>query len=350
MAGGTGGHVYPALAVAKALRDKGYEPIWLGTDKGLEAKVVPNDDIQLEIIKITGLRGKKLQRLLIMPWLLLKSFIQVNKLYKVHKPVLAVGFGGYVAGPGGAVAVLKRVPLVLHEQNTVPGFTNKVLSKFAKKVCASFPNSFPGDKVIVTGNPVREDILKIEKSFENPENKPLKILVLGGSQGAEAINQVVPEAISLIAQPVKIWHQAGLAKYKKTQETYKKHQVTARVVPFIKTMSQAYEWADLVIARSGATTIAELAAVGAPSILIPYPYAVDDHQTTNAEYLAKQGGAVIMPQNTLNSAKLAEKISIFAENRSYLDEMSKKTKQLGMRDATRNVIEVCLESTSKQKE
>jgi len=283
-----------------------------------------------------------------MPWLLLKSLFQVIKIYKKHRPVLVVGFGGYVAGPGGIIAALKRIPLIIHEQNTIPGTTNKILSRFAYKVCASFPDSFPGDKVIVTGNPIREDILQVQKSFANAEDKPLKILVLGGSQGAEAINKFMPEATSRLSDAVKIWHQAGVDKYKKTQEIYKNHKVTARVVPFIKTMSQAYEWADLVVARAGATTVAELAAIGCPSILIPYPHAVDDHQTINAKYLANNDGAVIMPQNTLNAAKLAEQISIFAKNRSYLEEMSKKVKRLGQGNATRNVIEVCLEAI-KQK-
>jgi len=344
MSGSTGGHVYPALAVAKKLRDLGYEPVWLGTDKGLEAKVVPDADILLEVITISALRGKKITAIWQLPLQMIKAIKQVFKLYKKHQPALTIGFGGYVSGPGGIAALIKRIPLVLHEQNTTPGMTNKYLAKYAKAVCASFPDSFPGRNVVVTGNPVREEILSVKKNFHDRQTMPLNILVLGGSQGAKAINEIVPDAINLIGQPVKIWHQAGIDKYKKTTLLYKEKHITARVVPFIKNISKAYDWADLVIARAGAMTVAELAAVGLPSILIPYPYAVDDHQTTNANYLAHVGGAVIMQQDDLDAQKLATEISTFAENRTYLYDMSEKLTNLGMRNATEDVVKICLEN------
>ena len=344
LAGGTGGHVYPALAVAMQLRAQGFEPVWLGTTQGLEAKVVPNEGIKFEAINISGLRGKKFAKIFNLPLQLFSAIRQSMKLIKQHKPVLVIGFGGYVAGPGCIAAVLKKIPLVLHEQNTRPGMTNKYMAKFAKKVCSSFPNSFPGKNVIITGNPVREDILAINKVKAAEQDKPLKILVLGGSQGAQAINAIMPEVIAKLPEPVKVWHQAGLKNFKQTSKLYQDLNITVRVVPFIKTMSKAYEWADLVIARAGATTVAELAIARCPSILIPYPHATDDHQTTNAKYLANQHGAVIMPQVTLQVSDLTEKISSFLKNRTYLSEMTENLTSLGMRNATRDIVKICLEN------
>lgn len=351
LAGGTGGHVFPALAVAMELQAQGYDIIWLGTEQGLEANVVPAAGLRLEMIKISGFRGKQITRVLTLPWLLLKAIKQVSKLYSVHQPVLVIGFGGYVSGPGSLAALCKRVPLVLHEQNAIPGTTNRVLAKFARRVCQSFPHAFKkGIHAITTGNPVRPEILAIHKSLEAQTQAPLKLLVLGGSQGAKAINEVIPAALKLADVPFKVWHQAGVSKYKETQAFYVENQVDGRVVPFIKNMAQAYEWADLVIARAGATTVAELSIAGCASILIPLPHAVDDHQTKNANYLANQGAAVIMPQSTLSAQNLAQIMSKFAKDRTYLIEVANKAKQLGKRNATQDVIKVCLEALEQEQE
>lgn len=343
MAGGTGGHVYPALAVAKGLKAQGYTPVWLGTASALESWVVPAEGFILETIKISGLRGKKIKRLLSFPKQFYQAFLQVLKLYKKYKPVLAVGFGGYVAGPGGIVAWLKSVPLVLHEQNTVAGITNKILSRFADKVCQSFSHTFKTEKVVLTGNPVREDICHLFKSRLSNDKEPLKILVLGGSQGSSFINELMPRVLSGLTVPVMVRHQAGKDKDVALAALYQQYLIPAEVFSFIHAMDEAYAWADLVIARAGATTIAELSVVGIASILIPYPHAVDDHQTANANYLAKKGGAVIMPQANLEAKKMIEIITHFSKDRSYLSKMGSIAKTLGNCDATDNIVKVCLD-------
>jgi UDP-N-acetylglucosamine--N-acetylmuramyl-(pentapeptide) pyrophosphoryl-undecaprenol N-acetylglucosamine transferase len=348
MAGGTGGHVYPAVAVAKALLAEGFTPVWLGTAKGLESSVVPAEGFIFEKLNIRGVRGKKLTRLMTLPFELFLSTCQAIKLYKKYRPVLVLGFGGYVSGPGGVAAWLKRVPLVLHEQNAILGMTNRLLSRFAKRVCISFPEVFRGKKAVLTGNPIRKEILDIQKTVSLTSEKPLKILVLGGSQGASFINRLIPESLKDLTIPFDILHQAGKDKTKETQEMYKYYGLPGHVVPFLTAIPKAYAWADLVIGRAGATTITELAVIGSPSILIPYPEAVDDHQTLNANYLAKNGAAVIIPQAEACPKKLAEIITHFSKDRAYLNNMGSIARSLGKSDATRKFVQTCLEVIGKR--
>ena len=287
MAGGTGGHVYPGLAVARELIDQGCEVHWLGTRSGLEARVVPEAGIKIHWLEVAGIRGKSWRGLVGAPWMLLKSLLQSGKLLREISPDVVLGMGGFVSGPGGLMAWLMGIPLVLHEQNRVPGTTNRWLSSRASRVLEAFQGSFPSDAgAIVVGNPVRREILKL-KFLERVQarGRPVRIFVLGGSLGAKVLNEVVPEALARIEVPLEVWHQTGAALKSQTQELYRSLGQVARVDAFIEEMAEAYAWADLVICRAGAMTVSEIAIAGLPSVLIPFPHAIDDHQTRNAEVL-----------------------------------------------------------------
>ena len=346
-AGGTGGHVYPALAVADYLLEQGVEITWVGTEKGLEYRVVPAAGIVLEVISISGLRGKGFFNLLFVPLKLILAVIQVIKIFIRVKPDAVLGMGGFVSGPCGLAAFILRKPLYLHEQNAIPGLTNKVLSYVATTVMQAFPNSFKNNKKVISlGNPIRKDISGIAKPeirmSEHQGN--IRLLIIGGSLGAQALNEGVPQAISQLTQPLQpsIWHQTGKNKLNATIDNYKNVKIDAKVTEFIENMAEAYEWADLVICRAGALTVSELANAGVAAILVPYPYAVDDHQTANAEYLSNVGAAIIIHQNQLN-LKLKETLAeLFQSGRSKLIEMAKAARELSNPDATKIVAEICL--------
>lgn len=346
-AGGTGGHVYPALAVADYLREQNVKVTWVGTKKGLEHRVIPAANIPLEIISISGLRGKGLLNFIFVPLKLILAIAQVIKVFIKVKPDAVLGMGGFVSGPCGIAAFILRKPLYLHEQNAVPGLTNKVLSYFASTVMQAFPNSFKGRKNILTiGNPIRKDITEITKPEERmgKRNDSLRVLVIGGSLGAQALNENVPQALFEIKKELQpnVWHQAGRNKLDATIENYKKANIEAKVTEFIENMAEAYEWADLVICRAGALTISEIANVGVASILVPYPYAVDDHQTENAKYLTNVGAAILISQNDL-VPKLKESITELVQaGRTKLIEMAKAARKLSNPDATQTVAEICL--------
>jgi UDP-N-acetylglucosamine--N-acetylmuramyl-(pentapeptide) pyrophosphoryl-undecaprenol N-acetylglucosamine transferase len=345
MAGGTGGHVFPALACAREFQARGYTVHWLGTPRGIENQLVPEAGLKLHLINVTGLRGKGRLSLLKAPLMLVNALMQARKIVRELKPVCAVGFGGYVTGPGGLAAKLSGVPLIIHEQNAVAGTANRSLASFASRVCEAFPQTFAASaKRRTTGNPVRAELF-----FETPRQalagrKP-RLLVLGGSLGAEPLNKLLPEALAQVPVDVRpeVFHQAGKNHDEITAERYRAAGVEAQVAPFIKDMAQAYGWADLVVCRAGALTISELAAAGLPSLLVPLPHAIDDHQSRNADYLAREGAAFLMPQATTGAAEMAARLNEVLMQPEQLIRMAATARKLAKPDATNTVVDVCLE-------
>jgi len=279
-------------------RMQNFKTNWLGTPQGMEARLVPAANIPFVSIHVRGLRGKSWLSYASAPWRITKAFLQARRELKRLQPALVVAFGGYVTGPVGLAAYTLKIPVVLHEQNAHMGMTNRWLQRIAAQVCLAFAHNTAKKTAIVTGNPIRTELAALPPKVEAPVSRPLQLLILGGSQGALAINAVVPAAIALLNTDEKpaIWHQAGKDKDSDTELLYQKYEISATVKAFIDDMAKAYQWADLVIARAGAMTVSELAAVGVPSILVPYPHAVDDHQTANAKYLTDLGAARLLPQ------------------------------------------------------
>lgn len=345
MAGGTGGHVFPALACAEELRGRGYQVHWLGTPRGIENELVPAAGLPLHLIQVSGLRGKGAAALLKAPFQLLKALLQARRIVREVQPKFVLGMGGFVTGPGGLAARMAGVPLVIHEQNAVAGTANRSLVPFAQRVCEAFPNTFPAsDKRRTTGNPVRNELF-LATPRQSLTNRRPRLLVLGGSLGAEPLNKLIPEAMSLVAEALRpeIFHQAGKQHADLTRERYAALAIEAEVAPFIKDMARAYAWADLVICRAGALTVCEVAAAGLPSFLIPLPHAIDDHQTQNAQYLAKDGAAVLLPQSSTDAAALAARLTEVMMQPEKLKAMGTTARQLARPDATRTVVDVCLE-------
>lgn len=353
MAGGTGGHVFPGLAVAQELRARGVEIVWMGTRKGLEAEVVPKAGIDIAWVTISGLRGKGIISWLSAPIKLARAVIQAMRIVHRYKPAAILGMGGFVAGPGGIAAWLLRRPLIIHEQNAVAGMTNRMLAPLAAKVLEAFPNTFPVKlKAEFTGNPVRSDIAALAPPEQRLQGRAgaLRLLVIGGSLGAQVLNEAVPAAIAQLSldQRPEVWHQTGKRNVDSAKSNYLNAKVEAKVEPFITDMAAAYAWADLVLCRAGALTIAELAAAGLPSILVPYTYAVDDHQTHNAAYLTNAHAAALIPQQQLTAAKLAQALQDFCLSaaqcdRSRLLSMATTARHLAKPDATRKVADCCME-------
>jgi len=342
MAGGTGGHIFPALAVADYLRDQGWKIVWLGARSGMEAKLVPQHGYDVEWIRFSGLRGKGLLRMALLPLNLLIALWQsASAIFRV-RPDVVLGMGGYIAFPGGMMAAFLRRPLVLHEQNSIAGLANKALSLVADRILAGFPGALK--KSEWTGNPVRRDIAALpapEDRFR-ARNGNLRMLVIGGSLGAQVLNEVIPEALALMpeARRPAVTHQAGENHIAALEQNYRDCGITATTLAFIRDMASAYADADIVICRAGALTVAELAAAGMASVLVPFPHAVDDHQTTNARFLAGQDAAVLIPQSELNPRRLADLLLEFT--REKLLDMAKKARALGKPDATRIVAEHCM--------
>lgn len=347
MAGGTGGHVFPALAVAAELRERGAEVFWLGTRQGLEARLVPAAGITMEWVSVSGLRGKGATTWLMAPWRILWAALQVLAVMLRQRPVVVLGMGGFATGPGGVMTWLLRKPLVIHEQNAIAGLTNRLLAPLARRVLEAFPGTFHGKHVIHTGNPVRHGIAALPNPNERFAGRSgaLRLLVLGGSLGARALNEVVPAAISLLSSRPEIWHQAGNRNLDDTLEHYRNAAVTARVEPFIEDMAAAYAWADLVLCRAGALTVAELAAAGVGAILVPYPHAVDDHQSRNAAYLTDAGAALAIQQRELTRDKLCELLASFVD-RSRLLLMAEAARRLALPQAAALVAAQCWEAAS----
>lgn len=341
MAGGTGGHVFPGLAVARALRDEGWRVVWLGNRAGMEATLVPKHDIPMEFIQFGGLRGKGLMTKLLLPLNLLRAFWQSLGALRRVKPDVVLGMGGYITFPAGMMASLLGRPLVLHEQNSIAGLANKVLAKVADRVLCAFPDALPGSEW--TGNPVRDEVahLAAPEARYDSRTGPLRVLVVGGSLGAAALNDVVPKAIAMLpaAQRPVVRHQAGAKQIDALRANYAAAGVQGDCVPFIDDMAAAYAEADLVICRAGAMTVSEVAAAGVAALFVPFPHAVDDHQTTNAAFLSKQGAALLVPQHELTASGLAHTLSTLS--RPQLKDMARVARSLARPEATRRVAEIC---------
>jgi UDP-N-acetylglucosamine--N-acetylmuramyl-(pentapeptide) pyrophosphoryl-undecaprenol N-acetylglucosamine transferase len=345
MAGGTGGHIYPALSVADYVRAQGWNVVWLGSLAGMEGRIVPAHGYTLAQIRFSGLRGKGLVPVALLPLNLLIAFWQSARAVRAHRPDVVLGMGGYVAFPGGMMASLLNRPLAIHEQNSVAGLTNRVLAGLADKILVAFPDAFRGrTKAEWTGNPVRAEISAIappEARFSGRSGR-LRLLVLGGSQGARALNEVLPDALARLADASRpeVTHQAGAGHETALRERYAAAGVAATVLAFIDDMAAHYATADLMICRAGASTIAELAAAGIASVLVPFPQAVDDHQTHNARFLADRGAAILIPQCELTGERLAGLLS--ALDRAKLLAMANAARASGKPDATRAVAEACM--------
>lgn len=348
MAGGTGGHIFPGLAVAKFFREAGIEVHWLGTHKGLESKLVPEANFPLHYISISGIRGKGWKDLLFAPWRLTTAILQSIKIIRQIQPDVVIGMGGFVSGPGGIASCLLKRPLVIHEQNAKPGTTNKWLAKVAKKILEGFPNTFVSRKnVITTGNPVRTEIANLpnpEQRFQT-KNPRLRLLVFGGSLGATAINLLVPQAIAKIPENERpeIFHQTGEKNFEETQKAYLAAGVTAEIKPFIVEMDKAYEWADIALCRAGALTIAELCAAGLGAILVPLPNSIDDHQTANAQFMANNKAAWLMPQRELSPDRLAYLLKDLNLDREKCYLMAQSAYKSRKIHATEQVLKICQE-------
>lgn len=351
MAGGTGGHVYPALAVADALRARGWEVFWLGTRAGLEARVVPAAGIDMVWVSMGGVRGKGLPKKLLLPVTLLIAFWQSLWAIVQRRPDIVLGMGGYTAFPGGIVASLLRKPLVIHEQNSIGGLTNRVLACVADRVLTAFPKVFTHahDKPIPcrrvstewVGNPVRADIAAVAGSHSAGRSGPLRLLVVGGSLGAQALNEKVPQALALLPadQRPQVVHQSGRQHIDALRANYAAAGIEAEVRDYIEDMAAAYRDCDVAICRAGAMTIAELACAGVPAVLVPFPFAVDDHQTGNAEFLSDAGAAWLIQQKDLTADRLAALIGEL--DRTVLAAMGDKARALARPDATTRVADIC---------
>ena len=350
MAGGTGGHVIPAISVARELKLKGYEVHWLGSIKGIENNLVPDAGYQLHRITVSGLRGNGPLKTLLAPWQLLRAMWQTLKVFIKVRPVMALGMGGFASGPGGLMAVISRTPLVIHEQNAIPGMTNKLLSRFAKPLLQAFDGAFKQCADLVTvGNPVRPNIVNIQSPEERlkERNGDLNVLVVGGSLGAVAINHVLIETMANLppSVAVNVWHQTGTRNFDDVKAGYDERNVsTVKVSAFIADMAEAYDWADIVICRSGALTVSELMSAGVASILVPYPFAVDDHQTANGMFLVNAGAAILRAQSDFTSEYLQEEFNQLLQSRERILNMSIAARGLAKHDSAKTVANYCIEA------
>ena len=347
-AGGTGGHVVPALAVAAELKSRNVPVVWLGTRSGLEATMVPAHDIEIRFIKIAGWRGETVLNTVLGPFRLGRALWQCLKQIFILKPRVVLGMGGFVSGPAGLAALLLRCPLVLHEQNAIAGMTNRWLSRFATRVFSAWPDVFRASRdAQVVGNPVRAEMEKLASKpspVSTDAAQPLRIMVVGGSRGARALNELVPQAVALADTALLIHHQTGAADLTSVQQAYKNLNLDqVQVSAFIDDMTAAYQQTDLVVCRSGAMTVTELAAFGLPSVLVPFPFAVDDHQTLNARYLSDCGAAVLMPQKALTAEILAKTLVNLANDRQKLTLMSKAARGCFIPEAAITVANALLE-------
>ena len=345
MAGGTGGHIFPALAVADCLRTQGWRITWLGARNSMEAELVPRHGYDMAWVRFSGLRGKGLLRKLLLPLNLIVALAQSAAVLFRHRPDVVLGMGGYITFPGGLIAALLRKPLLIHEQNSIAGLSNKVLARLAARVMSGFPDVLP--QAEWCGNPVRDSIAALPEPQVRyaARSGVLNLLIVGGSLGAQAINECVPQALALLplaARP-SVLHQTGKQHFSAVQAAYQQANVTGEIKPFLDDMAQHYSWADIVICRAGALTIAELAAAGVASILIPFPYAVDDHQTGNARFLSEHSAAKLLPQAELKPQYLADLLNNLS--RAQALQMAQAARSLAKPDAAQRVAQVCAELT-----
>lgn len=352
MAAGTGGHVFPALAIARRLQNLGASIEWLGTRRGMENELLANSGMRVHHISVSGLKGSGLQRKLLAPFMLAIALLQSMRIIFALKPDCVLGMGGFVCGPGGIAARLMGKPLLIHEQNAVAGITNRLLARVANCILEAFPSTFKaGTRIVHTGNPLRSEIVKLHAlpRVVADSKRALRILILGGSQGAAAINRVIPEILSLWDQAnlPEIWHQTGSKAFTETQSLYasigRQDSANYRVVPFIEDMAAAYQWADLVICRSGASTVSELAAVGLPSILVPYPHHSDQQQLHNANWLVNAGAAQLLEQAQLSAGTLLDLLIRFDRNREQLIRMGAAARALATCNADAVIAAIAME-------
>ncbi|CAG7857081.1 UDP-N-acetylglucosamine--N-acetylmuramyl-(pentapeptide) pyrophosphoryl-undecaprenol N-acetylglucosamine transferase [biofilm metagenome] len=339
MAGGTGGHVFPALAVAQWFIDEGWSVSWLGTRKGLEAKVVPEHGIDIDWLSVAGVRGKGLLSKATSLFKLIKACSQAFSILRRRKPHVVLGLGGFVAGPGGLMARVLNIPLVIHEQNRVPGTTNRLLAKFANQVLEAFPDSFKKDiNAKCTGNPLRKQFLNVSTIKAPLNGRDLRLLIIGGSQGAQALNEIIPDALCNLTE-IEAWHQTGAAMQEQVAKRYLELGINAKATAFINDMVAAYQWADIIICRAGAMTVSEVAAMALPAIMIPLPNAIDDHQLANARFLSEAGAGLILPQKELNATNL---LNLINTAKNQLESMVKAAHQCARMDATKTVANYCI--------
>ncbi|MGQ0621272.1 MAG: undecaprenyldiphospho-muramoylpentapeptide beta-N-acetylglucosaminyltransferase [Panacagrimonas sp.] len=344
MAGGTGGHVFPALAVAHELRRRGHDIVWIGTPDSFESRTVPAQGFPIEFVRVGGLRGKGALALAGAPLKLLRAVREAWVILSEHRPQAVLGMGGFAAGPGGFAAWLKRIPLVIHEQNAAPGMTNRLLARLARRVLEAFPGALPGARTV--GNPVRTGFAELPapatRLAARMDHAP-QVLLIGGSQGAKALNERMPQALALI--PVErrpqVRHQAGRT-LGVAQTFYAQAGVQASIEAFITDMPAAYAWADLVICRAGASTVAELSAAGCAALLVPFPFAVDDHQTANGEHLVRLGAARMIQESDLSPQRLAREIEDLLSDRNRLIAMGEAARAAAWTHATDDIADACL--------
>lgn len=351
LAGGTGGHIMPGLAVADELAARGHRVSWLGSHAGMEAQLVPERGYWFHGLHIKSLRGKGVLRWAGMPWVLGNSILAARKLLRDIHPGSVLCMGGFAAGPGGLAARTLGLPLIVHEQNRHPGLTNKVLARFAKEICQGFAGSFPDRlQARTVGNPVRESCLHQAapaQRYEARLEQPINVLVLGGSQGSRTLNIYLPLLLkNLVGCQLNIRHQCGGKREPECREAYRESGLPARIDTFIDDMASAYAWADIVIARAGAMTVSELAAVGVASLLVPFPHAVDDHQTANAKVLAEAGAAVMMRDTQLQQADSVDQLQALLSDRGRLSSMAEAAHGVRMPHAARELADLCLQAVA----
>jgi UDP-N-acetylglucosamine--N-acetylmuramyl-(pentapeptide) pyrophosphoryl-undecaprenol N-acetylglucosamine transferase len=347
MAGGTGGHVFPALAVAKVLRARGVGVVWLGVPGGMESRLVPANGFPIEWVRVGGVRGKGLKTLLLAPWRVARAVLQAIAVLRRVRPQSVLGAGGYVSGPGGVAAWLMRIPLLIHEQNAIAGMTNRLLSRFATQVLEAFPGSFsPRVHALAIGNPVRADIAAVAPPQQRfaERSRRSRLLVFGGSQGASRLNAVVPEALAQVAPEIRpqVRHQTGERGLEAARAAYAQARIEAEVLPFIDDMAAAYAWADLAVCRAGAMTVAELQAAGLGAIFVPLPVATDDHQTKNAEVMVESGAAQLIQERDLTAERLGATISGLVADRAQLLKMAEAARGSRIIDAATRLADLCL--------
>ena len=347
MAGGTGGHVYPALAVAEYLRAQGIPLLWLGSTRGIENRVVPEHGIELLTVRVSGVRGKGLKSKLAAPVKILVAILQALYILIRRRPAAALGMGGFASGPGGIAAWLLRIPLLIHEQNRIAGTTNRILARFAVTIMQGFPGTFKyRTGVVTTGNPVRRVIAELPARQPTRLPGTLNVLVLGGSQGARRLNQVAPRALQRLQHRVKVnvWHQCGDKHLAETQQIYAGLRLDqVRLDPFITDIAPAYDWADIAVCRAGALTIAELCAAGLASILVPFPFAIDDHQTANARFLCEAGAALLLPENELTETGMEDLLWQLCSSEDRLPELARNARRCAFPGAAQAVGALCME-------
>ena len=341
MAGGTGGHIFPGLAVAEVLRAQGHTVVWLGAEGAMEERIVPQHGIELHTLKIKGLRGNGLLGWLKAPFNVIKAIAMARSMIKSIQPDAVLGMGGYASGPGALAAWLLRIPVVIHEQNAIAGLTNRTLHNFSTRTCEGFEGTFRNTyRLFSTGNPVRQEI---QPTSKEPSER-LRVLVIGGSLGAQVLNERVPQAMQLLDEnQFEVWHQSGRNKLNQTEQAYANLKHPKRIAEFIDDMPTAYQWADVVICRAGALTVAELAQSGNVGIFVPLPIAVDDHQTANANYLVSRDAGVMIPQNKLTAEALAEQLLQWQQQPSVLQTMRENALAAARPKAAEAVAQLCLQ-------